>query len=192
MHELRATSHEPRSTSPRILDVGCGPYKFSGAIGVDMNPATQADVLAHLDKGALPFADNTFDQLRAMHLIEHVEDVIKTMEDFHRVVRPGGTIYIVTPHYTDFSSFRDPTHRWHLNTYSFIYFCSGGLHGKDMWYTTVRMKERRCTVRLLKLWRALGFELLVNRARWFRQFWEHYLSFIIRGKVMEFEFEVIK
>ena len=95
----------------RILDVGCGPYKFPGAIGVDMNPATQADVLAHLDRGALPFADNSFDQLRAVHLIEHVDDVIKTMEDFHRVVRPGGTIYIVTPHYTDFSSFCDPTHQ---------------------------------------------------------------------------------
>jgi len=26
----------------------------------------------------------------------------------------------------------------------------------------------------------------------FRQFWEHYLSFIIRGKLMQFTFEVIK
>jgi hypothetical protein len=26
----------------------------------------------------------------------------------------------------------------------------------------------------------------------FRQFWEHYLSFLIRGKLMEFTFEVIK
>ncbi len=176
----------------RILDVGCGPEKYPGSIAVDMNPATAADVLCHLDRGGLPFRDNSFDQVRAIHLIEHVADVIGTMEEFHRVTRPGGTILLVTPHYTDFSSFRDPTHRWHLNTYSFIYFYSGGMHGRDMWYTGTRLRERRLTVRLLKLWRALGFEFLVNHARWFRRFWEQYLSFVIRGKVMEFEFEVVK
>ena len=35
---------------------------------------------------------------------------------------PGGRVFIVTPHYTDFSSFCDPTHRWHLNSFSFRYF----------------------------------------------------------------------
>jgi SAM-dependent methyltransferase len=177
---------------PRILDVGCGPTKYPGSIGLDMNPSTAADVLCHLDHGGLPFRDNSFDQLRAEHIIEHVADIIATMEEFHRVTKPGGTIFIATPHYTDFSSFRDPTHRWHLNTYSFLYFYPGGMHGRDMWYTKVRMREVKLKLRLLNLWRALGFEFLVNRSRFFRQFWEHYLSFVIRGKLMEFTFEVIK
>jgi hypothetical protein len=47
-------------------------------------------------------------------------------------------------------------------------------------------------VKLLRLWRLLGFEWLVNRSRGFRKFWEHYLCFVIRGKAMVFEFEVIK
>jgi hypothetical protein len=42
------------------------------------------------------------------------------------------------------------------------------------------------------LWRYLGFELLVNHLPRFRKFWEHYLCFVIRGKVMEFTFEAIK
>lgn len=177
---------------PRILDLGCGPNKYPGAIGADMNPATAADVLCHIDRGALPFRDNSFDEVRALHVIEHVADVIQTMEELHRITKPGGTIFLVTPHYTDFSSFRDPTHRWHLNTYSFLYFIPGGMHGRDMWYTKVRFREKRLYVKLLKLWKALGFEFLVNHAEWFRRFWEHYLSFLIRGKVMEFTFEVIK
>lgn len=177
---------------PRILDVGCGPTKYPGAIGVDMNPATDADVICHLDRGGLPFRDNSFDQLRAEHVIEHVADVIATMEEFHRVTKPGGTIFIVTPHYTDFSSFCDPTHRWHLNTGSFRYFYPGGTHGRDMWYTQVRMRQEKLHVQLLKIWRAMGFQFLVNRSRLFRQFWEHYLSFVIRGKVMEFTLQVIK
>jgi hypothetical protein len=106
-------------------------------------------------------------------VIEHVDNIIATMEEFHRVTRPGGKIFLATPHYTDFSSFRDPTHRWHLNTYSFLYFYPGGMHGRDMWYTKVRMREVKLNLKLLKLWKALGFEFLVNHSRMFRQFWEH-------------------
>jgi SAM-dependent methyltransferase len=193
-----APSDEVRSSSifggslPRILDVGCGPTKYPGSVGLDMNPATAADVICNLDRGGLPFRDNSFDQLRAEHIIEHVDNIIATMEEFHRVTRPGGTIFLATPHYTDYSSFRDPTHRWHLNTYSFLYFYPGGMHGRDMWYTKVRMREVKLNLTLLKLWRVFGFQFLVNHSRMFRQFWEHYLSFVIRGKLMEFTFEVIK
>jgi len=177
---------------PRILDVGCGPSKYPGAIGVDMNPATAADVLCHLDRGRLPFADNSFDQVRAVHLVEHVGDVIATMEELHRVTRRGGIIFVVTPHYTDYSSFCDPTHRWHLNSGSFSCFYPGGDHGAGNWYSKARMREQHLDVKLLRLWRMLGFEMLVNHARWFRRFWEYYLCTVVRGKVMEFTFEVIK
>jgi SAM-dependent methyltransferase len=178
---------------PRILDLGCGMDKYPGAIGADKNPATAADVICHIDKGALPFRDDAFDQVRAVHLIEHVADVIQTMEELHRVTRPGGSIYIVTPHYTDASSFTDPTHRWHLNSFSFEYFFApGGVHGRDHFYTHVRLRPRRQRVKLLRLWRLLGLELLVNHSRAFRRFWEFYLCYLIRGKVLEIELEVLK
>lgn len=176
----------------RILDVGCGPQKYPGSIGIDMNPNTAADVLCNLDAGPLPFRDDSFDQVRAVHLIEHVENVIRTIEEFHRVTRAGGTIYLVTPHYTDFSSFCDPTHRWHLNSFSFWYFYPEGLHGNASWYTRTRLRQRHLRVRLLQVWRSLGFEFLVNHSLRFRRFWEFYLCYIIRGKVMEFELEVLK
>ena len=35
-------------------------------------------------------------------------------------------------------------------------------------------------------------EFLVNAWPRFRLFWEHYLCYVVRGKVMEFEFEVLK
>jgi SAM-dependent methyltransferase len=82
------------------------------------------------------FADHSFDRLLAIHVIEHVADVIATMEEFHRLVRPGGTVRIETPHYTDFSSFCDPTHRSHLNSYSFRYF--GEDHGGFGYYTKAK------------------------------------------------------
>jgi hypothetical protein len=102
----------------KILDVGCGIHKQPGSIGLDRNPDSRADVLADLDRFPYPFADSSFDRLTAIHVIEHVDDVIRTMEEFHRLVRAGGTVRLETPHYTDFSSFCDPTHRHHLNSFS--------------------------------------------------------------------------
>lgn len=171
----------------RILDVGCGVKKYAGSVGIDRNLASAADVICDLDRFPYPFADHSFDGLRAIHVIEHVQDVIRTMEEFHRLVRPGGRVRIETPHYTDFSSFCDPTHRSHLNSYSFRYF--GEDHAGFGYYSNVRFREISVRLKLLNLWRWLGFEFLVNHFRGFRKFWEHYLCFVVRGKVMEFEFE---
>ncbi len=177
-------------TAVRTLDVGCGINKFPGAIGIDRNPRTRADVLCDLDHFPYPLRDNSFQSLRAVHVIEHVSDVIRAMEEFHRLVRPGGRVLIVTPHYTDFSSFCDPTHKWHLNSFSFRYF--GADNAGFGYYSSARFREVSVHVRLLALWRYLGFEFLVNHFPRFRRFWEHYLCYVVRGKVMEFCFEAIK
>jgi SAM-dependent methyltransferase len=171
----------------KILDVGCGINKYAGSIGIDRNPASRADVIVELDRFPYPFRDQSFDQVRAIHVIEHVSDVVRTMEEFFRLVRPGGRIVIVTPHYTDFSSFCDPTHRWHLNSFSFRYF--GEDNAGYGYYSAVRLREVSVHVKLLALWRYLGFELLVNAFPRFRRWWEYYLCYIVRGKVIEWEFE---
>jgi SAM-dependent methyltransferase len=176
--------------SLKILDVGCGIAKYPGATGIDRNPASRADVLCDLDHFPYPFADNSFDRLRAIHVIEHLRDVIRAMEEFHRLVRPGGRILIETPHYTDFSSFCDPTHLHHLNSFSFRYF--GPDHGGFGYYTRVKLKELSVRVKLLRPWRWLGFEAIINRSVRARRVWEYYFCYVVRGKVMEFEFEVEK
>ena len=179
----------PDSKPPRILDVGCGRNKRPGAIGVDRNRDTVADVICDIDCGRLPFRDDVFDEVSLIHVIEHVANVIQTVEEVHRVSRSGARLVIETPHFTDHSSFCDPTHRWHLTTYSFTYFTE---QREYSYYSRCRLRERRVNVLLLRLWRWLGFEFAVNHSRVFRGFWEYYLSFVIRGKAIQFEFEVIK
>jgi len=174
----------------RILDVGCGINKLAGSIGIDRNPGTKADVLVELDRFPYPFRDSSFDGLQAVHVIEHVSDVIKTIEEFHRLVRAGGEVFIVTPHYTDFSSFCDPTHKWHLNSYSLRYF--GEDNAGYGYYSKARFQEISTRVKLLSFWRLLGFELLVNAFPRFRRFWEFYLCYVVRGKVIEWRLRVVK
>lgn len=174
----------------RTLDVGCGLKKQAGAVGIDHNRASAADVIVDIDSGNLPFRRDSFDRIFAIHVIEHVDSVIRVMEEFHRVLRPGGTVRIETPHYSDFSSFCDPTHRNHLTSFSFKYF--GEDHGGFGYYSEARFRETSVRVKLLKFWKWLGLEFLVNHFLRFRRFWEHYLCFVVRGKVIEFEFEALK
>lgn len=169
------------------LDVGCGIRKYPHSIGIDLNPGSAADVICDLDRFPWPFADRSFDRLRAIHVVEHLGDVIRTMEEFHRLVKNGGVVRIETPHYTDYSSFCDPTHKHHLNSFSFRYF--GEDHGGFGYYTEARFREISVRVTLLSFWRWLGFEFLVNKSPRFRRFWEFYLCYVVRGKAMEFEFE---
>jgi predicted SAM-dependent methyltransferase len=173
----------------RILDVGCGINKRPGSIGIDRNPRSKADVLVDVDHIPFPFRDSSFDELQAIHVIEHVGDVFRTMEEFHRLVRAGGEVILATPHYTDFSSFCDPSHRWHLNSFSLRYF--GKDHAGYDYYSNVRFEEK-VYVKLLALWKYLGFEWLINSSRRARLFWEYYLCYVIRGKVIEWRLKVIK
>jgi SAM-dependent methyltransferase len=173
----------------RVLDVGCGINKYPGAIGIDSNPVSRADVIVNLEKFPWPFVAGSFENVRAIHVIEHLTDVVGAMEEFHRLLRPGGVLRIETPHYTDYSSFCDPTHKQHLNSFSFRYF--GEKHGGFGYYSQARFREKSVRVTLLSLWKWLGFQFLVNRSRWFRRFWEFYLCYVIRGKAMEFEFEPV-
>ena len=159
-----------QSRKLKVLDVGCGINKYPGAIGIDRNPASRADVLCNLDRLPYPFRENSFDQLRAIHVIEHVSDVMAAIEEFHRLVRPGGVIRIETPHYSDHSSFCDPTHKNHLTSFSFRYF--GEDHGGFGYYSKVRLRERYLHVKLLSFWKWLGFEFLVNHFPRYRRFWE--------------------
>lgn len=180
----------------KILDVGCGANKFEGAVGLDNNPRTAADVIHDLGSVPYPFADNEFDMIVSRHVVEHVPDVVAFMTELYRITRHGGTIKLVTPHYTNPDWPSDPTHRNHFNSYSFNTFTID----KQLFdfYTDVRLRNVATRVTLQGLWKLFGIELLVNldqrwpAMRFLRKFWEHYLSFAMRGKELWFEFEVVK
>jgi len=180
----------------KILDVGCGWNKTPGAIGMDANPRTHADVIHDLGSVPYPFSDNEFDQVVCRHVAEHVPDVMAFIAELHRVTKSGGTILIVTPHYSNPDWPTDPTHRNHFNSYSFNCF----VEDRQLFpfYTEVRLRPIRSYVSLANLWRAIGMEMIVNldqrwpKMRFTRKFWEFYLSTLFRGKELQFEFQVIK
>jgi SAM-dependent methyltransferase len=186
----------PAAGNRKILDVGCGRNKHPGAIGLDKNPKTDADVIHDLADIPYPFPDNEFDEVYGYHVVEHVPDPMAFVAELHRITKPGGLIHLVTPHYTNPDWPTDLTHRNHLSSYSFRFFLEDGQ--LFPFYTEARLEAVRTYVTLANLWRVLGFEFLVNldqrwpALRFMRKFWEYYLNSVIRGKELYFDFRVVK
>jgi 2-polyprenyl-3-methyl-5-hydroxy-6-metoxy-1,4-benzoquinol methylase len=105
----------------RHLDIGCGPGTFIGildpqrnSIGVDISEPQLRHAIAtyqtpnhlfqHIAKGALPFADGSFDAITIIELIEHlaVAEIDAMLSEARRVLAPGGRLFLSTPNYGSF------------------------------------------------------------------------------------------
>jgi 2-polyprenyl-3-methyl-5-hydroxy-6-metoxy-1,4-benzoquinol methylase len=100
------------------LDIGCGPGTFIGSLpagfrstGVDI-AREQIDYaerryghpgrrFLQIGTGPLPFADNSFDVVTIIELVEHLTDEqnYHLLVEAHRVLASRGKLYISTPNY---------------------------------------------------------------------------------------------
>lgn len=127
----------------KVLDLGCGNRKRAGAVGIDINPETAADIVHNLNETPYPFKDSEFDEIYADNVIEHLDDVLKVMEELHRISRSGGMIKVIVPYFRAKWAFIDPTHRHFFTVDSFSYFDPEHIHNKLFNYSKARFKVER-------------------------------------------------
>jgi predicted SAM-dependent methyltransferase len=86
------------AVASRRIEIGCGPFPQQGYLHVDVDPGAR-----HLEAFApawqLPFADGYADEIVAIHSLEHVHPrkLVPTLEEWHRVLRPGGKARVHVP-----------------------------------------------------------------------------------------------
>jgi ubiquinone/menaquinone biosynthesis C-methylase UbiE len=118
------------------LNLGSYKEKFPGFLNVDIDPSVNPDICCDIEKG-IPLDDNTVSQIKAIMILEHIDNIIFVMNELWRILKPGGTIDIVVPHEASAMALADPTHKRVFNEESFGYFCSkwhGGINGKSNHY----------------------------------------------------------
>lgn len=110
----KLVKHDLMNSSTQVLDVGCGAGFLSNELalhhlnvtGVDLSEdsikvAQKFDTTKKVkymaaDAYSLPFADHSFDVLTAMDFLEHVEQPAKVIQEFSRVLKPGGVFIFHT------------------------------------------------------------------------------------------------
>lgn len=114
MRSLHMLEYLEGFVSPgKILDIGCGPGIFlsvalsRGWVPFGFDVSDFAVTYAKNDLGLkevrkmdvedMDYADDSFDAVTMFHVIEHVFDPDKLVQECHRVIRPGGIIAVETP-----------------------------------------------------------------------------------------------
>ncbi len=107
----------------QVADLGVGRVKqVEPAIGIDRQAGPQVDLVADLEEG-VPLADDALDHAFAVHVLEHVRDLVGLMGDLHRVLRPTGVLHVLCPHWRHVNAAADPTHVHPIDVQTFAWFC---------------------------------------------------------------------
>ncbi len=110
-----------------VVDAGAGEGRFkallahSNYIGIDFaegDPSwdySKLDVIGRLEE--LPFPDASFDHVLSIVVLEHTPQPARVIEEFRRILKPGGMVHLVVPH------------MWeeHQRPHDFFRFTSGGI-----------------------------------------------------------------
>lgn len=95
------------------VDVGCGSGRnlevlarhARSVLGADCSAAAvqltaaRGFPVVQADGNLLPLADWSVDLLTALDVLEHMDDDVRTLTEFHRVLQPGGHVLLAVPAY---------------------------------------------------------------------------------------------
>lgn len=96
------------------LDLGCGPNKREGFIGVDERQFDGKVDVVHDLKKKWPWKDGSVEEVHCSHFLEHLEghERVHFFNELHRVLIPKGKATIIVPSWTSERAYGDPTHKW--------------------------------------------------------------------------------
>lgn len=96
------------------IDLGCGPNKKEGFIGVDSIKFDKVDIVLNIGIDTWPWKDSSVTEAHASHIVEHLKPKQRThfINELYRVLIPGGKATVITPHWASQRAYGDPTHVW--------------------------------------------------------------------------------
>ncbi|OGW07965.1 MAG: hypothetical protein A2W75_00495 [Nitrospinae bacterium RIFCSPLOWO2_12_39_15] len=171
----------------KILDLGCGKKKCENSIGIDISPKSKADVIHDLNNFPYPFPDNEFDKVICLDILEHLDNIVKVMEEIYRICKSGAEVSIRVPHFSSTHAYGDPTHRHIFSTES-LNFCIPSLSNYDF-YTEAKFELVRLKINFWKIHRLNGISVIANL---FPQYYEKLFAFIFPAMNIKFILKVLK
>ena len=171
-----------------IVNLGCGKTRIPGSIGVDIAKLDDyVDVVHNLDVTPYPFESNSIDEIHFYHVLEHLHEPLKKMEEIHRILKPGGVLYMRVPHFSSMGAFTDLTHLRPFGITSFD--CLEDGHYQHF-YTNKSFKILKREIKYFGLYPNSGvYEKYIhkNDCVWFVKPYVRWINFLIRLSPTFFE-----
>src|SRR6516225_2772550 len=89
-----------KSGRPVVLELGCGPNKTPGRIGIDRIDLPGVDIVADIDQGLGFLPDGSVDAIYSESFFEHVNDLEALVREVARVLKPDGYNWLFVPHFS--------------------------------------------------------------------------------------------
>lgn len=121
-----------------LINLGSGNAPMKDHVNLDMLKREDVDVVHNLMDFPYPFKDGVASSIKALDVIEHLDHytkdrqptIIKFIEECHRILEPGGELYIQCPSW-DSELFKiDVTHVRGFHPNSFDFFVPSTDYGK--------------------------------------------------------------
>ncbi len=129
------------------LHLGCGHVIKEGWLNHDLAHLPGVDVVHDLRDFPWPFEDGQFTDVFMKDVLEHLPDLIGTMEELYRVTRPGAKLYITVPYWNSPEALGDPTHARMFNEHLWGFFDPSQWQCKERpYYSRARFYVRRMGV----------------------------------------------
>ena len=175
-------------TKKVIVNLGCGKVRIPNSIGVDrVKIENYVDVVHDLDRVPYPFKSNSIDEIHMYHVLEHLHDPIKKLEEIHRILKPGGILYMRVPHFSSMGAFTDITHVRPFGYYSFDCFIKDNY---QHFYTDIEFEIVKKEIKYLGLYPNDGIYakyIHPNQCPWFARPFVRVLNFLINLSPVFFE-----
>lgn len=142
-------------TKKVILNLGSGKTRIPGVLNVDLvDIKGYTDIVHNLDQTPYPFKTASVDEVHLYHLLEHLNDPLKKIEEIHRILKPGGVLHLRVPHFSSMGAFTDITHKRPFGYFSFDCFEPDSYHH---FYTQARFRITHKSIKYFGLYPNEGF-----------------------------------
>ena len=168
-----------------ILGAAGSKGKTPEEITVDNDPKQNPDVLHDLNRIPWPFEDNQFGEVICHHVIEHLDDISKTLKEIHRVCDAGGRVYIEVPHFSCYQA-NSPHHKLRFSYFSLDGYLKGGKTWL-LWDHPFLLKKREITFH--RAFRRFQLHRLFNR---FPLTYERFWTYLFPAEHLKFELQPMK
>jgi hypothetical protein len=153
----------------RKLDFGCGPHHREGFEGVDIIEFVGVTHVCDLRKSPWPWKDNSVAEAHCSHFLEHLTaaERMTFVNELERVLVPGGTCQVITPHWASCRAYGDPTHQWPPVSEFWFYYLNREWRDQNAPHTDAKHLKGGFACNLIATWGyGLRPDMLVRSQEW--------------------------